>query len=51
MIRDCCQIPENLSEPESVTDDIVVRTCKECGARHYEAYAELLEVGAEGAET
>lgn len=50
--KPCCQIPENLSEPEVVNPErpeLKVRVCK-CGARHLFLPADALELNLTGSD-
>lgn len=38
-VKPCCQRPENLVA-ERLSADLIVRVCRECGCRHFEANAE-----------
>lgn len=48
MIKDCCK--DNLVDPERITDDMVVRVCGVCGAKHYELTVDVADMVSEGAE-
>ena len=36
----CCNDPENLDREERLAPDLIVRYCRVCGRRHFEATAE-----------
>lgn len=49
-MKPCCQVAENLSEPQTPNPDkpeLTVRVCK-CGARHFELDADALELNLTG---
>jgi hypothetical protein len=35
-MRECCQKPENLEDQRDNRPNVVIRKCKQCGARHIE---------------
>jgi hypothetical protein len=39
VLRVCCADPRNLV-PEQLTPSLLVKVCRDCGARHFEANAE-----------
>ena len=51
-MNDCCHDEANLTDPHLVTgrDDLRVRECVVCGAKHYELDADAFELFGEGAD-
>jgi len=51
-VNDCCQEEGSLTEPQPVGDreDLRVRECVVCGAKHYELDADAFELFGEGAD-
>lgn len=49
VLRVCCATPGNLGQPERLSTDLVVRVCRECGRRHFEAEAQPGVIGVRGA--
>jgi hypothetical protein len=45
----CCNDPENLDREERLSPSLVVRYCRVCGRRHFEATADPLQLGLRGA--
>jgi hypothetical protein len=51
-MKECCKVPENLSEsvaPNPEKPELTVRECV-CGAKHYELDADALQMGVFGAD-
>lgn len=46
-VADCCADQSNLEEQPTGRDDLVIRKCRVCGRRHFEAYAEPFEIRTE----
>lgn len=49
-MNDCCQVEANLGAPERLSDDLSVKTCSVCGAKHYELELETADLVSEGAD-
>jgi hypothetical protein len=49
IIFPCCDDPENLERTERLTPSLIVRYCRVCGRRHFEATAEPGTLGLRGA--
>jgi hypothetical protein len=47
VLRVCCADERNLV-PERLAYDLVVKVCRECGRRHFEAVAEPGKLGVRG---
>jgi hypothetical protein len=48
-VKQCCRDPENLSAPEPTdAPGEVVRVCRVCGCRHFEATIDRMRVGVRG---
>jgi len=44
----CCTKPENLDREERLSEDLLVRYCRVCGRRHFEASADPGQFGLRG---
>lgn len=45
----CCNKPENLDREERLSPSLLVRYCRVCGRRHFEATADPGTIGMKGA--
>jgi len=48
IIFPCCDDPENLERSERLSPTLVVRYCRVCGRRHFEATAQPGSLGMRG---
>lgn len=48
-MNDCCKKTENLGQPKTIKEDLVVRVCSVCGNRHFELTVDPLVLNLRGA--